>query len=281
MNKKLLLAGALALSMLTGTTHAEQPAAEEYRRLFSSGTFYLEYRDENLSKMVKDYDSKQIKVLASFDNKRLERSNYVTPTWVKACNPLAALFGNRTSRYPTVLHKDGKYYQFLENDKAIELDEDKLGDENLNPREGWNGVRRKLALPFELSVFCPDDPYSSVSSALGTPTFVNSYKKTVGKKEFDCDRYRAEVKSLSGDDTAQLVYDMIYDQGRMIEADLAIERDGVEYPINKILIKTLTEKAPKGGKFKIGRKTKLHAAGMGDYNDLLEQRADVGTMEGL
>ena len=281
MNKKLFLAGALALSMLTGAAHAEQPAAEEYRRLFNSGTFYLEYRDENLSKTVKEYDSKQIRVLASFDNKRMERSNYVTPTWVKAFNPLGTLFGNRASRYPTVLHKDGKYYQFLENDKAIELDESKLGDENLNPREGWNGVRRKLALPIELSVFCPDDPYSSVSTALGAPTFINSYTKNVGKKEFDCDRYVADIKSLSGDESAQLVYEMIYEQGRLIEADLSMERDGIEYPINKILIKTLSETAPKGGKFKIGRKTKLKSAGTGDYNDLLEQRIDVGTMEEL
>ena len=281
MNKKIFLAGALALSLMTGAAHAEQPAAEEYRRLFGAGTFYLEYRDENLSKAVKEYDAKQIKVLAAFDNKRMERSNYVTPEWVKACNPLGALFGNRASRYPMVLHKNGKYYQFLENDKAVELDENKLGDENLNPREGWNGVRRKLALPIELSVFCPDDPYSSVSNALGTPTFVNSYVKTVGKKQYDCDRYVAEVKSLSGDESAQLIYDMTYDEGRLIEAQLSMERDGVEYPINKILIKTLTEKAPRGGKFKIGRKTKLQAAGTGDHNDLYEYRVDAGTMEEL
>ncbi len=281
MNKKIFLAGALALSMLTGAAHAEQPAAQEYRRLLSSGHFYLEYRDENLSKAVKEYDSKQIRVLAAFDNKRMERSNYVTPTWVKACNPLGALFGNRASRYPTVLHKDGKYYQFLENDKAIELDEDKLGDENLNPREGWNGVRRKLALPIELSVFYPDDPYSSISSALGTPTFVDSYKKTIDKDEYDCDRYVAEIKSLSGDESAQLVYEMIYDQGRLIEAHLSMERDGIEYPINTITIKTLAAEAPRGGKFKIGRRTQLKSAGVGDYNDLLEQRVDVGTMEEL
>ena len=34
MNKKLFLAGALALSMLTGSVHAEQSAAQDYREMF-------------------------------------------------------------------------------------------------------------------------------------------------------------------------------------------------------------------------------------------------------
>ena len=274
MNKKLFLAGALALSMLTGSVHAEQSAAQDYREMFRAENFYLEYRDAKGSK------DRTIKRLAAYDNKRMERANYSTPTWVKACNPLGALFGDRGKQYPLVLHKDGKYYQFSENDKAIELDEDRLGDENLNPREGWNGVRRKLALPIELSVFCPDDPYSSVSDALGTPHFVNSYKKKVGKREYDCDRYVAAIKNLSGDESAQLVYEMIYDQGRLIEAQLSMERDGIEYPVNTIEIKKLTSEVPKNA-FKIGRRTSKTAAGTGDINDLLEYRVVVGTMEEL
>ena len=274
MNKKLFLAGALALSMMTGAAHAEQSAAENYREMFRAEQFYLEYRNARGS------TDRTVKRLAAYDDKRMERANETTPTWVKAFNPLGALFGDRGKQYPTVLHKDGKYYQFSENDKAIELDEDRLGDENLNPREGWNGVRRKLALPIELSVFCPDDPYSSVSSAIGAPHFVNSYVKTVGKKKYDCDRYEATIKSLSGDESAQLIYDMTYDEGRLIEARLSMERDGLEYPINAIEIKKLTGEIPKGA-FKIGRHASRTAAGTGDLNDLLENRIVVGTMEEL
>ena len=84
MNKKLFLAGALALSMLTGAAHAEQPAAEEYRRLFGAGTFYLEYRDENLSKAVKGYDSKQIRVLAAFDKNEGMMTDLFGKDWSKA-----------------------------------------------------------------------------------------------------------------------------------------------------------------------------------------------------
>ncbi len=274
MNKKIFLAGALALSLMTGAAHAEQSAAKNYREMFRAEQFYLEYRN------VRGSTDRTVKRLAAYNDKRMERSNETTPMWVKACNPLGALFGDRGKQYPLVLHKDGKYYQFSENDKMIELDEDRLGDENLNPREGWNGVRRKLALPIELSVFCPDDPYSSVSSAIGNPTFVNSYVKTVGKKQYDCDRYEATVKSLSGDESAQLIYEMTYDAGRLIEARLSMERDGLEYPINAIEIKKLTSEVPKGA-FKIGRHASRTPAGTGDLDDLLENRKVIGTMEEL
>ncbi len=270
--KKILLSGALAMSMLISSASAEQPAAQEYRDMFRAGEFYIEYADAS--------KPKEIKFLAAFDNKRMERAHELTPAWVRACNPLGAMFGSRGTKYPTVLHKDGKYYQFLEDDRALELDENQLGEENLNPREGWNGVRRKLALPIELSVFYPNDPYSSLSQALETPKFVNSYQKSVGKKQYDCDRYAAEIVSLSGDETAQLLYDMLYDEGRLIEAQVSILRDGVEYPVNRIAIKKITGEIPAKA-FKIGRKTTTYAAGKGDAHDLIEKRVPVGSMEGL
>lgn len=40
---KKIAALAMALSMLTATAWAEQPKAEEYRQMMSSGTYYVEY----------------------------------------------------------------------------------------------------------------------------------------------------------------------------------------------------------------------------------------------
>ena len=101
---RILIATLLLSILVHNPTSAEQSSADDYRRIFASEHFYLEYRDDNL-----------LKVLAAVDGKRLERSDYVTPGWVQFFNPLGALFGGSGIKYPEVMHKDGTYYQFLDN----------------------------------------------------------------------------------------------------------------------------------------------------------------------
>ena len=243
---------------------AEQPAAEKYRQMFASGTFYLEYKDSHESK-----------VLAAFDNKRMERITYIKMNWVTYFNPLGALFGGSGSKCPEVLYQNGKYYQFIDEDAAIVLPENKLNDENLDPRQGWNLVTKKLAIPTELSVFYWSDPYFKKSNSIEVPKFSKSTKKTIDNKEYDCDIYISEIK---GNTTVKILYEMLYLEGNLIEAHSSILQDENKYLINRLQIKKILGEIPKGA-FKINKNTKVYSAGVGDMYDLTAQLVQVDTLE--
>lgn len=276
MNKKMIAASLLTALALTGVpsdSSAEQAAAEQYRQMFRAEEFYLEYKDL-------DQPKAKVKMIAAYDQKRMERAMYPTPKWMNVFNPLSALFSRSDNKYPDVLNKDGKYYQFLESDRAIELDEARVDDENLDPRQGWSDISQKLAVPIELAVFYWNDPYRPKTSALEAPIFLGSSKLTVGRTEYDCDRYSSAINRANGSSESQLIYEMLYLDGRLREAHLSIEEDGIEYPISRLQIRKLSGEIPKK-LFKIKRNAKTYAAGTGDMSDLLEQPKQVGTMEGI
>lgn len=52
--KKFLIA-TLLLSVLALPASAEQPAAEQYRQMFASGNFYVEYRVADKDKQLIDF----------------------------------------------------------------------------------------------------------------------------------------------------------------------------------------------------------------------------------
>ena len=195
--------------------------------------------------------------------------------WAFYFNPLGALFGGSGSKCPEVLYQNGKYYQFIDEDAAIVLPEDKLNDENLDPRQGWNLVRKKLAIPNELTVFYWNDPYFQKTDSIGAPKFSTSAKKIVENKEYDCDTYISEIK---GRKNIHIVYEMLYSEGNLIEAHLSILQDGILYSINKLKIKNILGEVPKGA-FKIDKNTKVYSAGIGDMYDLTAQLVQVDTLE--
>lgn len=256
------------LYIMSTNAFAEQPVANEYRKIFQSGTFFIEYKDDNESK-----------VLAEFNNKRMERTSYLKMNWSVYLNPLGALFGGSGSKYPEVLHQNGKYYQFIDEDIAIVLPENKIKNENLDPRQGWNLVNRKLAIPYELLVFYWNDPYFEKSNSMSPPRFVKSTKNNINNKNYDCDEYVSEIKSLNNE-KIQLKYKMIYDENKLIEASSSILRAGIEYPINKIKIKKISGEIPKDA-FKISKRTKVYSAGVGDIYDLTAQLVQVESLEGF
>ena len=47
---KKIAALAMALSLMTATAWAEQPKAEEYKQIMSSGTYYVEYEMDDIIK---------------------------------------------------------------------------------------------------------------------------------------------------------------------------------------------------------------------------------------
>ena len=260
MKRKFILLFALNLLLFVNYAFAEQAAAEKYRQIFQSGTFYLEYKDSNESK-----------VLAEFDNKRMERIKYIKMNWVTYFNPLGALFGGSGSKCPEVLYQNGKYYQFIDEDAAIVLSEDKLNDENLDPRQGWNLVKKKLAVPSELSVFYWNDPYRQKTSAINSPKFSESKKKRIGNKEYDCDVYISEIKGMKD---VRLIYETLYIEGNLVEIHSSILQNEILYPVNKLQIKKILGEIPKGA-FKIDKKTKIYSAGVGDMYDLTSQLVQV------
>ena len=111
--KKKLLSATLALSILSasmGTAFAENPKAEEYRQMFASGTYYIDY----------DMNDSVRKALAVNDGKRMDY------TILMVRNPalqtalafipvvgLAGMFIKEKKEDPTALFQDNKYYQFI------------------------------------------------------------------------------------------------------------------------------------------------------------------------
>ena len=264
MKRKFILLLALSLLFSMNDVFAEQPAAEKYRQMFQSGTFYLEYKDSNESK-----------VLAEFDNKRMERIKYLKMNWAVYFNPLGALFAGSGSKRPEILHQNGKYYQFIDEDAAIVMEEDKLNDENIDPRQGWNLVTKKLSIPMELTVFYWNDPYFKKANSIEPPKFLESTKKTINNKQYDCDIYSSSIKGINN---TQIIYEMLYSEGNLVEAHSSILEAGILYPINRLQIKKILGEMPKGA-FKINKKTKVYSAGIGDMYDLTSQLVQVGTLE--
>ena len=265
MKKKLLAVAmtGIAVYTFTGEASAEQPVAAEYRQIFQAAEFFVEYSD--------DYYTR---VIAQKDGKRYTRQNYRSNGW-------GGLFGGSGSnnKFPDAMYADGKYYQFTAKNKAFVCAKSNLTNENLDPRQGWNTVEQKLALPFELMVFYWNDPFRDKTMDITEPTATWSGKKTVDKTEYECDRYASRLYNASSGE-AWYVYELLYEKGNLKRIYSYVKKGEREYPINKLEIKKIGSKWPEN-LFKIESDTKIYAAGTGDMNDLLEQPVEVGAMEAL
>lgn len=246
---------------------AEQLAAEDYQKMFRAGNFYVEFKDKW-----------GVRILAGSDGVRLERMRYDFEAGsIALLNPLGMIFGGE-SKNPEVMYKDGKFYNFVEKNKANVCDEKHLYDENLDPRQGWNKIFQKIALPDELAIFFWEDIYSRHTPSVTAPKFAESVKKSFKNKEYDCDRYTCEIKTSTGGDLAELIYDAMYKDGKLFRVESFVLRNGQLYPLNVLEIKKFQAEIPKGT-FKIYKNTKLYTAGIGDINDLLEKPVQIGVME--
>ena len=266
MLKKIFIA-LIALSLNFNFCNAEQSAAQSYREIFGSENFYVEYKDKWGTR-----------ILAGKDGTRLERMRYDFESGGLAMlNPLGMIFGGE-DKNPEVMYRDGKFYHFVEKDKANVCDEKNLHEENLDPRQGWNKISQSLAIPDELAIFFWQDKFRWNTPSIAAPDFQKSFTKNIGGKNYDCDRYTCEVKTAVGGDVATLIYDAIYKDGKLFRVESYIYRNGKDYPLNVLQIKKIQSEIPKGA-FKIYKNTKLYAAGVGDINDLLEKPLQIGTME--
>lgn len=248
--------------------HAERTAAEEYRTIFRGGNFYLEFKDKWGTRII-----------AAKNGTRMERMNYTFEHGAMAwLNPLGAIFGGTGDKNPEVMYKNGKYYYFVAKNKANVCEEKDLHNENLDPRQGWNKISQKLAVPNELAVFFWNDPYRSKSPAVSEPEFFGSGKAFFDGKEYECDNYISKIKSRGGYKEVSLRYDLLYKDGKLFRVDLYIMKELVLYPVSSLEVVKIQRDIPEGT-FKIYKGTKLYAAGMGNIDDLLETPKEIGIME--
>lgn len=267
--KKKVIAIALAFSCLTASAFAEQPEAAKYRDILQSGKFYVEY-ELNYAK----------KILSVQDNKRMDytiyksKGNPYAGMGLAMINPflaLGSLFIKNESKVPTAYYEAGKFYQFDSKKKARMATWNQLNDPNLNPMEGWNAVKQKLALPTELAIFAPNDMFAENYAGAATPQFVESGSETIDGKEFVYDKYSSCVPNRSGQTLFATNYYFYYEQGELKNIKTFTYSDSSgEVFMRNIDIKKITQELPENI-LKIPEGCKVYAAGIGDMNDLIEK----------
>ena len=193
----------------------------------------------------------------------------------------------RVKHFPDFMYKNGKYYQFFSENRAIlagitfpksknkaklsalVLPEDKLNSPNLKYAENWDLVESKLSLPDELAIFYWNDKFHANPFGL-TPYYNGSSTRTIEDKDYECDQYLIDIKSMAGTNMAQEAYNMIYENGQLVMTQKYLILDGKEILIRTIKISALTSDVPEDA-FTIGPKCNVYAAGTGDMNDLMER----------
>lgn len=268
--KKFLLI-ALMIFFAVSKVSAEQPKAQEYREIFSSEKFYVEYEDPYVKKIIVEENGRRMSRTALMSKNQ---------AIVDTLNPIAKLFDSGGfSKYPDFMYYNGKYYKFSEKDTAIMAQVDQLNNENLDPVEGWSVIDKELALPDELAVFNWNERHHKVSENIAVPTFANTLQKNVDGKNYTCDRYEADVKNAKGEKEATIIFDMCYNEkGELALVQSAIFANGREYGINKLTIKKILREIPKDAII-LDKNAKIYAAGIGDMNDLLENPVLLGKLQ--
>lgn len=260
------------LTVLTLPVYAEQPVAEQYRQMFASGNFYVEYE------VADRYSSKKNHIIR------------------------AGRYGERIAKiglkdkYPSALYRDGKYYRFTKVEEetsniffgsrgknilrnAYVLDEDKLYSPTLDPDEHWQTVRKDLALPEVFCIFFPNDPMNDTTQIFSNPIFNGSSKRKIDNKEYDCDQYVNDIKSLAGTTVAQQTYNAFYDNGKLVRIQKYLLCDGKGLLISDLIIHAISYEVPSDA-FTIHKKFKLYVARNGDMNDLLDNLEQIGEIGG-
>lgn len=247
---------------------AEHPKAQEYRTILMSGSFYVEYDNKNVKRIV-----------AQENGRRMSRTDLGGSyrAIVSILNPIGNFFAGEREKYPEFMYENGKFYKFLEKDIVLTVSENQLDDENLNPAEGWNMIYQSLSLPNELAVFNWRDKFHKVPAAMNEPLFVGSTRKVIGGREYDCDRYESKILNAAGDSSATVIFELCYMNDELLLAQSSLETNGKQYEINRLNIKKFLPAVPSGS-FKLNGNEKIHMAGFGDMNDLLEILAFIGRL---
>ena len=277
MLRKFLMLAAIAMLAVIPSVSAEQ-----YRQIFRSGNFYVEYHvqtERNLNYDVFRLNTSPVLV---------EEVRVVSPLSFfagKSYVVLAVKDGNRVmksnlkDKVPQLMYRDGKYYNYLNERHLLILPEDELDSLVRDPDEGWQNIRNKLALPEGLAIFYWEDSFRDKNFDWGVPTYSGSSTKTVKKKTYDCDRYVSDIKTLAGTVIAQEIYDALYENGKLVMVQKYFVRDGNEFLITTTNVRTISAQVSDTA-FDITKKLKTYAPHEGDMNDLLEVYEQTGEIGG-
>lgn len=314
--KKFLIV-TLLFATLNLPASAEQPVAEQYRQMFASGNFYVEcqmFMAGIKGFLVGSNRRGSVKMIfAGRNGNRMYRAtnagsfstSYSRDSFDSLSTTLARIYSKpkprainhesfKTKSWPDVMYKNGKYYRFStsgvamrgtmslfsnggKNVSALILPEEELNSPNLNPDDEWDFIREDLALPDELAIFCWNEPFRDNTTP--EPRYNGSSKREFDGKEYDCDQYINDIKSLAGNVIAQEAYNALYDGGKLVRIQKYLLRDGKEFYIQELVIKNISTQVPTEA-FAIGKKIKVYAADKGDMKDLLEQPELVETLGG-
>lgn len=250
----------ISLLVLASVANAEQSAAAKYKKILSGTTYSVEY-----STPVAD------KILTVIEGKRIDY------TFIKGGSQLVPLGGFKKG-VPSAFYMNGKYYQVAEENRAYMAQEGQLRHENLDPQKGWSTVQVRLALPPELAVFAPKDPFNKYTDFKET-VFVSSGKKNVKlkKKEvaFVYDKYVSQHRNTEGDIFYKKNYYMLYDAKGILRAvETCLEKDGQESSLQIMEIKDISTSVTDMEK-NLPTGYLVYAAGMGDMNDLVNRNVVV------
>lgn len=267
----------MAMLAIATSAFAEQPKASEYRKIFASGKYFVEYIP--VGGLVK----KSLAVDGEY------RTDFTRQQKTIGANIIPFVGGIKVDGklQPTAIYRDGKYYQYydLGKKKASMAMYNQLEDENMNPKEAWSTVRIRLSLPEELVTLAPKDIFNSFTKY--TPaTFVKTVEeiKEAGKngkpdKKKVYDLYTKKVNSQNG----TLLYEKQYRFNYNSNGDLKsiatyIVKDGKEEAQGVMKVLSIRAEYP-GKPFDFPSGTKVYAAGNGDMNDLIEQPALIESYE--
>lgn len=268
MKKKLFALALSAATAISWNVFAENPKAEEYRAIFDSGTYYVEYRlnGSTWGLAVKDGTRTKYRVLSV--------GSILLSGW------LGQVKGG--SSETVSMYSDGKYYYFLEKKKLRVVTEEQLKDENLNPNEGWEYVQETLMLPQALEILAPNDAFNRFRKGK-RPQFTESGQQTKKDKVIDYDRYVIPYKTKSGHLLHEDVFYFYYQDGDLKRIEVYYRganadsepykgkyncNDRGEWKRATIKIKKITQELPKDAG-ELPDKCKIYSAGLGDMNDLL------------
>lgn len=242
----------LAMLYQAIAVYAEQPNAEKYRSYFAVEQFYVEYADDKQNYVVAGSGEKRMATIASqFYSDELD-------------------YYNGKKDYPNVLYLEGKYYQFLDRHTATVALDYHLNSHEVDVRGRWNTLKNRLCIPDEFAPLVLKDRFRSDSFNYVMPILVESGK--VGTYEFD--KYCLQLHSHTGRVLSETVYNYYYDKGNLCRIDSLFVRNGKSSKLGSIKVKQITDVIPEKT-FKIPKGCKVYAIGLGDMNDLLDQREIV------
>lgn len=266
---KKLLSLTIALATLSATCYAEQPKAADYRNIMSSGNYYVEYEYNYAKKILAVQNGKRMDytMLQSQPNTALAALGFINPLFA-----IAGFLGGGEKKVPSTLYQDGKYYQFESKKKATMAYYNQLDDPNIDPAAGWNMVRVKLALPEALVTFAPNDVFNSFTG-FKAPRFIESGKKTFGKKEFNYDKYSTTYNNMNGQPMYKKNFYMLYDLEKgELQSIKVMVRVGNEEECEADEIKNIKITGELPEKITdIPEGCKVYAVGLGDINDLVQR----------